>query len=72
MSPKEWKAYEDYMETLMYQDSVLGAARRDGRIEGRAEARAEIEREATLAMIERMKALGMDEETISKITGYPQ
>ena len=72
MSPSERKAYEDHMETLMYQDSVLGAARRDGRIEGRAEGRAEGKREVTLEMIERMKALGMNEETISKITGYPQ
>lgn len=73
MSPKERKAYEDHLETLMYQDSVLGAARRDGRIEGRTEGRiegrAEGERDATLVMIERMKALGIDEETISQITG---
>ena len=47
MSPKERKAYEDHLETIMYQNSVLGAARRDGRIEGRKEGR-EVGREEGL------------------------
>lgn len=63
MSPKERKAYENHLETLMYQDSVLGAARRDGRIEGRAEGRAE-EREEIAA---KMRKAGLDEETIKRI-----
>ena len=39
MSPKERKAYEEHLEAIMYQNDVLGAARRDGRIEGRKEGR---------------------------------
>lgn len=64
MSPSERHAYEDHLETLMYQDSVLGAARRDGRIEGRIEGRMQ-EREQ---WIKRMREAGIDEETIRKIT----
>lgn len=64
MSPKERKAYEDHLETLMYQDSVLGAARRDGRMEGRVEGK----EEAYKTKASRMREAGLDEETIRKIT----
>ncbi len=64
MSPKERKAYEDHLETLMYQDSVLGAARRDGRMEGRVEGK----EEAYETIASRMREAGLDEETIRKIT----
>lgn len=67
MSPKERKAYEDHLETLMYQDSVLGAARRDGRIEGRAEGKEEGKEEAYETIASRMREAGLDEETIRKI-----
>lgn len=68
MSPKERKAYEDHLETLMYQDSVLGAARRDGRIEGRAEGKEEGKEEAYETIASRMRKAGFAEETIRKIT----
>ena len=64
MSPSERHAYEDHLETLMYQDSVLGAARRDGRIEGRIEGRMQERKQ----WIKRMREAGIDEETIRKIT----
>lgn len=67
MSPKERKAYEDHLETLMYQDSVLGAARRDGRIEGRAEGKEEGKEEAYETIASRMREAGLDEETIRRI-----
>lgn len=63
MTVKERKAYEDHLETIMYQNDVLGAARRDGRMEGRIEGRME-EREEIAA---KMRRAGLDEETIRQI-----
>lgn len=76
MSPKERKAYEDHLETLMYQDSVLGAARRDGRIEGRKEGRIAGRKEGSkkkaLEIARNLKALGLDDEAITEVTGLTQ
>ena len=84
MSPKERKAYEDHLETLMYQDSVLGAARRDGRIEGRKEGRIAGRKEGRIAgrkegskkkaleIARNLKALGLDDEAITEVTGLMQ
>ena len=55
MTVKERKAYEDHLETIMYQNDVLGAARRDGRMEEREEIAA------------KMRKAGLDEETIHQI-----
>ena len=55
MTAKERKAYEEHLETIMYQNDVLGAARRDGRIEER------------ITIETKMRAIGMDEATIEKV-----
>ena len=84
MSPSERKAYEDHLETIMYQNSVLGAARRDGRIEGREEGREEglkagrkegmklgiVKERLDIAL--KMKQNGMDYEAIKTITGLSE
>lgn len=64
MTVKERKAYVEHLEAIMYQNDVLGAARRDGRIEGRAEGK----EEACETIASRMREAGFDEETIQKIT----
>ena len=55
MTPKERKAYEEHLEAIMYQNDVLGAARRDGWIEGREAIKAQ------------MQKAGIDEATIESI-----
>ena len=84
MSPSERKAYDDHLETIMYQNSVLGAARRDGRIEGREEGREEglkagrkegmklgiVKERLDIAL--KMKQNGMDYEAIKTITGLSE
>lgn len=55
MTVKERKAYEEHLETIMYQNDVLGAARRDGWIEGREAIKAQ------------MQKAGIDETTINSI-----
>ena len=85
MTVKERKAYEAHLEAIMYQNDVLGAARRDGRIEGRAEGLAEGKEhglaegkelglaegamKAKLETAQKMLELGIDMDTIGKATG---
>lgn len=61
MSAKERRAYDAHMDTIMVQNDVLDTARDEGRAEGRAEGVAEVARN--------MIAAGMDDATISKVTG---
>ena len=68
MSVKERKAYEEHLETIMYQNDVLGAARRDGRIEGIMEERTE----ANLDTARRMLSMGIEIEIICKATGLTE
>ncbi len=67
MTVKERKAYEDHLETIMYQNDVLGAARRDGRMEGRIEGRIEGRMEEREEIAAKMRRAGLDEETIRQI-----
>ena len=73
MTAKERKAYEEHLETIMYQNDVLGAARRDGRIEGITEGElrglAEGEAKARLETARKLLEMGIDLETVSKATG---
>ena len=64
MTPKERKAYEEHLEAIMYQNDVLGAARRDGRIEGTHNAKLETAR--------KMLELGIEMEIICKATGLTE
>lgn len=61
MSAKERRAYDAHMDTIMVQNDVLDTARDEGRAEGRAEGVAEVARN--------MMAAGIDDATISKVTG---
>ena len=61
MSAKERREYDAHMDTIMVQNDVLDTARDEGRAEGRAEGVAEVARN--------MIAAGMDDATISKVTG---
>lgn len=61
MSAKERRAYDAHMDTIMVQNDVLDTARDEGRAEGRAEGVADVARN--------MIAAGMDDATISKVTG---
>ena len=65
MTVEDRKAYEDHLETIMYQNDVLGAARRDGRIEGREEGRTE----SALKIAQKMLDMGMDKNAILEATG---
>ena len=68
MTVKERKAYEEHLENIMYQNDVLGAARRDGRIEGIMEERTE----ANLDTARRMLSMGIEIEIICKATGLTE
>ena len=61
MSAKERREYDAHMDTIMVQNDVLDTARDEGRAEGRAEGVAEVARN--------MMAAGIDDATISKVTG---
>lgn len=73
MTVKERKAYEEHLETIMYQNDVLGAARCDGRIEGRIEGimegRAEGQAEAKLDTARRLLSMSIEMDIILKATG---
>lgn len=61
MTPKERRAYDAHMDTIMVQNDVLDTARDEGRAEGRAESLAKV--------AANMIALGMDSEIICAATG---
>lgn len=78
MSPKERKAYDEHIDNIRVQNDVLGTAHDEGYMEGHAEGRAEglEEGEAKGIAKERqtiattMIRLGMNDEMISKATGF--
>ena len=57
MTVEDRKAYEEHLETIMYQNDVLGAARRDGRIE------------SALQIAQKMLDMGMGKDAVIKATG---
>lgn len=73
MSAKERREYDAHMDTIMVQNDVLDTARDEGRAEGRAEAlkgsRAEGYAQGVAEVARNMMAAGMDDATISKVTG---
>ena len=62
MTDKERKEYEYYLYNKVYEEDVVETAREDGWFEGYDE--------AVLEMVNKLKAEGMDVETISRITGH--
>lgn len=65
MPPAERQAYEEHLSAIMIQNDLL----KETRIEGKMEGRKEGIKEGILATARRMKAKGMDPETIADITG---
>lgn len=78
MSDEERKSYERYLYNKVYEEDVVETAREDGWIEGydegeaegRVEGEAKGRKEAILEVIQKMRDEGMDDETISRITGH--
>ena len=80
MSEAERKAYERNIDIIVSQNDALATSRAEGRDEGRAEGieigreegieigRAEGERQKSVAIARKLKAMGMDVATIRKTT----
>ena len=75
MNDAERKAYDNYLDTIRTQDSVLDTYRTEGLLEGRmigrAEGRAEGREEEKRENARKMKAAGIDLGLIAQITGLP-
>lgn len=85
MTPEDRYAYDEHLNAVMIQNSVLDSAKLEGYLEGLAESRAENkekgkakgkakglaegEAEANLENAKKMKAMGIDLEMIRHITG---
>ena len=85
LSDKERKVYEEYLYNMNYQNDVLNTAKLDGKLEGLAEGKKEgiaqgkkegLEEgkkeganETNINNALKMKELGIDTDTISKVTG---
>ena len=77
----ERKAYDRHIDNIMVQNDVLDTAkmegleegraegRKEGRAEGREEGRAEGRKEGEKSVAQKLKAIGMDAESIAKVTG---
>lgn len=65
MPPAERQAYEEHLSAIMIQNDLLKETRIEGELEGRKEGI----KEGILVTARRMKAKGMDPETIADITG---
>jgi predicted transposase/invertase (TIGR01784 family) len=62
MSDEERRSYERYLDNKLYEEDVVETAHEDGWFEGYDE--------AILEMVQKLKDEGMDDETISRITGH--
>ena len=84
MPEKERKEYEYYLYNKVYEEDVVETAREDGwfegydkgeadgEVKGRAEGRAEGRNDTILEIVNKMKAEGLDETTIFRLTGYSE
>ena len=84
MNDAERKAYDDYLDTIRTQDSVLDTyrtegllegrmiGREEGREEGRKEGRKEGARNNTIAIAKEMKKMGLDISIIKQATGLTE
>ncbi|MDD6669389.1 MAG: PD-(D/E)XK nuclease family transposase, partial [Bacteroidales bacterium] len=72
-TPRELREYEDSRKAYRDLKNSLDTAKRDGIKEGlekgRKEGRAEGEKSAAIAIAKKMKAVGLDDDTIMQTTG---
>ena len=69
MSDKERSEYEYYLYNKVYEEDVVETAREDGWFEGYDEGEAKGRAESMEQVAGRLKAIGMDDKTIAKVTG---
>ena len=69
MTRQEKLDYERHLDAIMIQNDVIDTAKAEGRAEGRAEGMTEGKRVELVRMVLNMKALGLDEDAISKVSG---
>ena len=73
MNDAERKAYDNYLDTIRTQDSVLDTYRTEGLLEGRmigrAEGRAEGARNQSIAIAKEMIKMNLDKSIIKRATG---
>ena len=72
MSKPEQLAYDEHINAIMIQNDVISTAMTEGRAEGRAEGLAEGVEQANRANAKSMKALGVDINIISQVTGLTE
>ena len=80
MPEKERKEYEYYLYNKVYEEDVVETAREDGWFEGydkgqadgEVKGRAEGRNDTILEIVNKMKAEGLDETTILRLTGYSE
>lgn len=80
MNDAERKAYDDYLDTIRTQDSVLDTYRTEGllegrmigRAEGRAEGREEGARDKSIAIAKEMIKMGLDKSIIQQAIGLTE
>ena len=76
MNDAERKAYDNYLDTIRTQDSVLDTYRTEGLLEGRMigreEGREEGRTSALLSIAQEMKKAGLDIEHIQRFTGLTE
>ena len=76
MNDEERKAYDDYLDTIRTQDSVLDTYRTEGLLEGRmigrAEGREEGARNQSIAIAKEMIKMNLDKSIIIQATGLTE
>ena len=80
MTREERNAYERHLDNIRVQKDVLETkvlegieqGRKQGLEQGRKQGRAEGEKEKSLEIARKMKAMGMDEKTVSELTGLSE
>ena len=69
LDENERRNYDNMMENLRYQKSVIETGRAEGRAEGRVEGHAEGRAEGIRATAAKMKSMGLGEDVIAVATG---
>ena len=72
MSDADRHAYDAHMDDIMVQNDVLDTAKQEGWAEGRAEGRAEGERQSSISIAQKLKAMGMTVSDIAAATGLTE
>lgn len=69
MDKAERKAYDRHIDNIMVQNDVLDTAKMEGREERREEGREEGRKEEKMSVAQKLKAMGLDANSIAKATG---